>query len=420
MTSGVFKQFPVDQIWVDREKRQRREITEPELVSLGESIKAIGLINPITVKRSGELIAGERRWSAVKRLGWTDVSVQFAEDLAEDELHLIELEENTKRQDLTWQDNCLAVENYHKLRAKLDPSWTQTKTAEALNLSPKEVSAKRYVAQEIEGGNKKVAEAPRYSVARGITERSREREKASSIEAVKIVESDGEIPFKKAAPLLNTDFIEWSKSYEGTKFNFIHCDFPYGISADAHDQGAASSLGGYADTMDTYETLLARLDDAMDNVVAESAHLMFWFSMRHYDFTKTRLQEMGWNVNYMPLVWHKSDNIGMLPDPQRGPRQIYETCLIASRGDRKIVRSVSNVVSSPTTKEIHMSEKPVPMLRKFMEMFVDKSTVMLDPTCGSGNSVRAALALGAPQALGLEINTEFYDLAIATFKDVEL
>jgi DNA modification methylase len=107
----------------------------------------------------------------------------------------------------------------------------------------------------------------------------------------------------------------------------------------------------------------------------------------------------------------KSDGTGILPDPERGPRQIYETCLLASRGDRKIVRAVANAYSAPTVRDTHMSEKPEPMLRHFFGMLVDENTIMLDPTCGSGSSLRAAESLGARRVLGLEINPEFAGLA---------
>jgi ParB family chromosome partitioning protein len=133
MTSGQFTNFPIDQIWVDRAKRQRRDL--PDIPSLAESIGRSGLINPPVIRRSGELVAGERRWTACKSLGWTALPVQFVEDLSELELHIIEFEENVRRVDLPWQDQCTAVEQYHKLKAKQDPDWTARKTAQALGLS---------------------------------------------------------------------------------------------------------------------------------------------------------------------------------------------------------------------------------------------------------------------------------------------
>src|SRR5262245_65884872 len=79
------------------------------------------------------------------------------------------------------------------------------------------------------------------------------------------------------------------------------------------------------------------------NLTTSQCHLMFWFAMRKgskrlYEMTCTRLERMGWDINPLPLIWMKSDGAGIIPDPERGPRQIYETCLFGSRGDRKIVQ----------------------------------------------------------------------------------
>lgn len=408
MTSGVFTSFDISAIWVNRETRQRRELTGIE--DLAKSLEKIGLIHPLVIKRDGELKTGERRWTAAKFLGWTHINIQFAEDMSEPELKLLELEENVKRIDLPWQDQCRAVEEYHGLRLQEDTEWTVSATAEALGLDRREVGQKLMVAKEIEAGNNRVLEAPRYTVARGIVVREAERKETSVLEKLTEVITGEKAP-KKEVPIINADFERWQGEYKEIKFNFIHCDFPYGVKADTHDQGAASSFGGYADGPEVYRDLLSALAASMGNVIAESAHLMFWFSMDYYQETLNALTEMGWQVSPFPLIWHKSDNMGILPDPSRGPRRIYETCFLGSRGDRKIIRAVSNVVSSPTTKLIHMSEKPVPVLSKFMEMFVDQYTIMLDPTCGSGNAVKAAENKGANKVLGIEINPEFYELA---------
>jgi DNA modification methylase len=67
-----------------------------------------------------------------------------------------------------------------------------------------------------------------------------------------------------------------------------------------------------------------------------------------------------------------------------------------------------------------MSEKPINMLTKFMEMFVDENTTMLDPTCGSGNAVRAAQNRGAASVLGLEKIEEFYTAAKGAYYNDDL
>jgi DNA modification methylase len=58
-----------------------------------------------------------------------------------------------------------------------------------------------------------------------------------------------------------------------------------------------------------------------------------------------------------------------------------------------------------------MSYKPETMLKYFFEMFVDLSTRMLDPTAGSGSSLKVAKSLGARYVLGLEKDEGFCENA---------
>lgn len=416
MTSGQFTSFRVEEIWVDRAKRQRRELNDIE--SLANSIRQNGLINPPVIRKDGELIAGERRWTAVRSLGWTHVPVQFIEDLSELEVHAIELEENIRRVDLPWQDQCLAVEAYHQLRLKQDPEWTATQTAEALGLAASKITEKRQVAQELARGNERVASAPKYSTAQSIVQRETQRRKASVLADVA---EPGVVPAAKTVPLLNEDFHDWAAAYTGQRFNFIHCDFPYGVGMHNSDQGGGAAYGTYQDSEDVYWKLLDTLDLAMQNVVADSAHLMFWFSMDFYQLTLERLVRMGWKVNPFPLVWWKSDNVGIIPDANRGPRRVYETAFFASRGDRWVAQPISNLCSHPSgDKSLHMNEKPIGMLRHFMRMFVDENSTVLDPTAGSANALKAARALGAPTVLGLERDLEFFTRAKEAFFNDEL
>lgn len=416
MTSGNFTSYPVQSVWVNRDTRQRRELNKIE--ELAASIARNGLINPIVIRRDGELVAGERRWTAIKSLGWTHLSVQFIEDLSELEVHAIELEENIRRVDLPWQDQCKAVDDYHQLRSAQDSEWTATQTADALGMSTAEVTEKRQVAQELTRGNARVTEAPKYSTAKSIVQRETQRRKASILADVA---EPGVVKTVPEAPLLNEDFHDWSAAYTGIRFNFIHCDFPYGVGMHQSDQGGGAAFGTYHDSADTYWKLLDTLAQAMSNVVADSAHLMFWFSMDYYQKTYDHLTQMGWRVNPFPLIWHKSDNVGIIPDAKRGPRRIYETAFFGSRNDRWIVQPVSNVCSAPSGgKEIHSNEKPQAMLRHFLRMFVDNNSVVLDPTCGSASALKAARSLGAPTVLGLERDPQFYELAKGAFFNDEL
>jgi DNA modification methylase len=143
--------------------------------------------------------------------------------------------------------------------------------------------------------------------------------------------------------------------------------------------------------------------------------------MKYHADTKQTLEGMGWKVNPFPLIWFKSDGAGIAPDPQRGPRQVYEAAFFATRGDRKLTEAgcVANAFAYPGKRDddSHISEKPYPMLRHFMRMICDEYSLVLDPTCGSGNALKVAEDLGANHVLGLEQSETFFGDAIARWED---
>jgi ParB/RepB/Spo0J family partition protein len=437
MLTGSFRSYPIHSIIVTPE-RQRKELTGIE--ELADSIRQLGLIHPIVIDPDGVLVAGERRLRAHEHLGLTHILVQFTTDLPREELEAIELEENVKRKALTWREEVSAIVRLHRLKQRQNPEWNNTNTAELISVDRSVISRAMMVTEFMEQGDPLVLAADTYSSALNICERKIERAKSedkveldAAIDAVfaspinigktraPAAKPSGQleaplVDTQPPVPYLHADFRQWAKEpYTGPKFNFLHCDFPYGINFDKHNGGATGLLGGYEDTPELYGQCLTALASIMEDRVDSSAHLMFWLSARHEIVHATReaLTDMGWKLNPVPLIWHRSDNSGILPDHNRGPRQVYEVCLFGSRGDRKIVQAVSNLLPHAKTKEVHASEKPRPMLQHFFRMFVDESTVMLDPTMGSGNAVLAAEEAGARHVLGLEALEEIYANAVS-------
>jgi ParB family chromosome partitioning protein len=81
----------------------RTEIKEADLLELVASIEASGLLQPVLVRpRNGkyELIAGERRWRAVQRLGWAKIPA-VVRDVDDRTLLTLALIENLQRDDLS-------------------------------------------------------------------------------------------------------------------------------------------------------------------------------------------------------------------------------------------------------------------------------------------------------------------------------
>jgi N6-adenosine-specific RNA methylase IME4 len=82
-------------------KRHRRDMGDID--GLAKSISEMGLMHPIVISKDNMLIAGERRLTAVKQLGWKDVRVTVL-DLDIGELVLGEQAENIDRKDFTVEE----------------------------------------------------------------------------------------------------------------------------------------------------------------------------------------------------------------------------------------------------------------------------------------------------------------------------
>ena len=90
----------------------RRTFDETALEELADSIRTLGLIQPITVRREGEnylIISGERRWRAAQLAGLTTIPA-YIRNVDDQNLHAMALVENIQRQDLNAIEIALSMQ----------------------------------------------------------------------------------------------------------------------------------------------------------------------------------------------------------------------------------------------------------------------------------------------------------------------
>ena len=97
-----YAEIPVTSI-VPNPRQPRRTFDEEALEELADSIREVGLLQPVVVRAAGpgsyELIMGERRWRASQRAGLTDIAV-IVRDTPDTDLLRDALIENLHRQQL--------------------------------------------------------------------------------------------------------------------------------------------------------------------------------------------------------------------------------------------------------------------------------------------------------------------------------
>ena len=125
------RQIPLSQIRPNP-LQPRKEFNATELADLEASIRANGLLQPVTVRTAAngyELIAGERRFRAVQRVGWTEIPaiVRGEADVDDKTALTLALVENLQRADLNPIEE---AEGYQQLIAQF--SLTQQEVAEVV------------------------------------------------------------------------------------------------------------------------------------------------------------------------------------------------------------------------------------------------------------------------------------------------
>ena len=97
-----YKEIPVSAI-TPNPRQPRRAFDEDALEELAESIRQVGLLQPVVVRAAGsgryELIMGERRWRASQRAGLTEIGA-IVKQTQDDDLLRDALIENLHRQQL--------------------------------------------------------------------------------------------------------------------------------------------------------------------------------------------------------------------------------------------------------------------------------------------------------------------------------
>ena len=96
--------------------RVRKDIGN--LDALMESMSKFGQLHPITVNSKLQLIAGNRRLEAAKRLGWLTIDATIKNVKNKAELLEMEIEENIQRKDFSEDDIAEAYLKLTKLKKK--------------------------------------------------------------------------------------------------------------------------------------------------------------------------------------------------------------------------------------------------------------------------------------------------------------
>jgi DNA modification methylase len=440
----VLKLIEVSSIVV-KPNRQRREFRLGELNELAESIQKFGLFHPIILRRELNdfvLVSGERRLRAVRgiyELGGTfTCSAQpvppgcipflSLNELSELEIEEAELEENTRRVDLTWQERADVTRRLATLRAR---------RAQARGEPPPPVAA---IANEVRGSsNGYYQEATRRELlvaghlddpevkgAKTLDEAFKVlKRKEATKENARLAETVGKTFTAQAHQAINGDSLRWLVDCPSDQFDVILTDPPYGIGADEfNDSGVTGRRLGiaghsYTDDEEYFWRVVNVLGPESFRVAKSQAHLYWFCDIDYFVPVREQLQETGWWVHRTPLIWYKPNAL-RVPWPEHGPRRSYELILYAVKGKRKVNYVAPDILTfSPDTQLGHGAQKPVALYAELLKRSIRPGDAVLDPFAGSGPLIPAAHELKC-RATCVELDPASYGIILKRIEALTL
>lgn len=441
MVIPMTQPLPLSSITISPE-RQRREFDPEALTDLANSISAHGLLHAIVVRETPNgvtLVAGERRLRAMETIWMVGGSIRHngqsyppetvpavtlgeLDPIAAEEA---ELDENLRREDLTWQEEAAAIKRLHDLRTKQAQLLGQThsvadtarevysesaavKSGGSLGEVHQQTRNAIILADHLD--NPDVAKAKNSKEAFKVLKKQEETRKN-----VELAERIGKSFNSSAHTLLHEDCLEWLAVCPANSFDVILTDPPYGMGADAFGDGAGRLVNSehhYKDDVGSWRSLMQRVVPEFFRIAKPQAHAYIFCDFDRFHELKGMMQDAGWKVFRTPIINYKP-NSGRVPLPEHGPRRQYELCLYAIKGNKPVTAIYSDVIQTTLEENLtHGAQKPIELYVNLLRRSCRPGDLVIDPFAGSGTIFPAAHSMKV-RATGIEKNPEYFGIAVS-------
>lgn len=402
-----------------------------DLDSLENNMKESGLIQPLAVKDNHngtfKLLAGERRFTVLKRNNISSIPVRiYEEDLSDLEMKVIEKSENFFRKDMEYYEFDKLTLEIHQMQQELhgvsapgpgSDGWKLKDTADMIGYkSPTIVSdaIKRAQAREafpeLFENCKSASDASK--VLKKVDEAMVKQVIAQKLESQKAESGIHELSKR----FIVKDFFEGVKSIPDGIMHLVEIDPPYAIRlAEKKKKDGESQyiLDEYNEVDEHgYEAFLYKTFKEAYRVMAPHSWLLCWFAPQPwFEAVFNQLTSAGFETTRMVGVWTKGTP-GQSMNPSTRLANAYEMFFYAWKGQpalNKAGRSNEFHFSPvPPTQKVHPTERPIELMKELYETFAFPGSRILIPFLGSGNGILAANQLGM-SAVGFELSKAYKD-----------
>jgi DNA modification methylase len=388
-----------------------------DIDALSNSIREFGIIQPIVLTLPGgspnvpdgpTLVAGGRRLAAMKRLGWQELEhgVHFIWRGEENEYSrkATELEENLRRKELSWQEQVIAKQQLLELmqqRHGVAEAGGRTRTE--LQTGVSDGFGVRKLASMLGESPAQTSKDLRIAGAlRSLPQLRRADTKESAFRQLNILGAVASMVVHKVnAPagqqqwtLYEGDFTDHTKKIPDQSVDLVYTDLPFGVDLNKMSKHSGGVIE-YSDSRVSALGNLKVLAAEAYRVLRMDRYATFWFGFNYYTELLGVLEEAGFAVNPVPIVWYKHTR--STENPNTRYANAYDPALVAMKGNPVFIRPGSaNVVDIPAVaagEKLQIAQQPVELVKKFILDTTAEGATVVDFTAGSGTTGVAALEL---------------------------
>lgn len=385
-----------------------------DIDALANSIREHGLIQPIVVNREKKLIAGGRRLAALKRLGLQELlhadHYVWKDEVDPLKLKGMELEENLRRKELSWQEIVLGKQQLLAIMQQIHgtPSGGRPKIGEGGGFGVNKLATML--------GENAATTSQDLQVAAAIQSfptLARAETKANAMTQLKILGAVASMSVAaKSVPkqkyswtLYECDFRmaqeipgfvrpDKVRLIDDESVDLIWTDLPYGADVDKMSAHAATSqVASFNDNKLEALSLLESIANESFRVLKQDRFAVFCFGFVLYTDLVFELGRAGFSVNPVPFVWAKNTKSGENPTTRYS--NCYEPLIVAAKGNPVFIRpGRGNVLQIPVEQgKLQAVQKPVALIKEFLLDTCGPGATVLDWCAGTGSTGVAAHAL---------------------------
>lgn len=388
--------------------RDRFRDATGDMEGLAQSMMTYGQLVPVIIDDSYELLAGFRRYTAARANGWTLIWAETLGEANELLAREIELEENLRRHQMSWQEEQRAIVEIDRLRREKDPSWGQVQTAIVAGVSQRDVSQANKLVRMMELFPE-IAKAKSKSQANSWADA-----KAANIVRVVDVKNNPVVYAPVEEKILLGDSVELIRGVPDESIHAVITDPPFGIDFDSRKAGTIGSITDYEDSEATYRRLLSMAPE-LYRVIKPNGWLVWFCGISWYEQVKLTFREAGFTVDEIPIIWDRSGGRTFTQQPSRYFARSYDIAIHAHKGDPRIVQqgkpNIIKVDPVANSDREALVERPVELYAELIRRLTIPGETVADFFVGSGSCPAAAASLGRDY-FGCELNPERRAIAI--------